>query len=1261
MARIFISYRHVEPDQTVAKFLHHYLSNLDHEVFYDKEGLTIGSLWDKEITNSVEHAQWFIPIVSLAYLNSQYILDKELSPAAKLFKQGKIERILQVNMAYDGKPPEAVAEVVEQVHFFKWKSPADTPSLAENISKIIPLPQIMVKGMRPFTETDWTLFQNLGRHEEITRCLELLKDDSIRYAQIHGVSGAGKTSFIRAGLVPSLKSGSAEVVELQEDSYEAPKSHRYIEYIFLDQFEQTLIRLSKNDKLLRSFPANLKSWFDAYGEKKIIFCIRDEYRTPFDAMLPEISKDCSFFPLLPLVPEVASSVLSALLNNARIEHDQMFLPHLCQELAESVPKTVTPAILQLIAQYCKNHELKLNKGSWDQLLLGNRSIFEDHVKDAVINRLPRRIPRLDACISLAALTSGEVKSQSKTAKEIAEGHKVNLQDVEDTLDIALRPQARVVTLEASEEDGEQRYRLVHDLFAPAILAIHREAKRRRESRLRVAVISALSVLLIATVIALVIAKEQRDNAKTQQQHAEEVARVAKLQEREIRQNNYVISMKLAQKSYDEKSLLRASEILSGLTPGLADQGEDLREFYWRYLFKLLRDEKLTLNGRSNYGISDIVVSDDGRFLTGRDHFGGVKRWDLSTGDEVSAWVWEGNVQATFGRPADVLVKISPDGKDVASVDTSNEVTLRDIATGRELCKLKQPTPVVGLQFLSNDKILGTAGYDNAIRLWSIPSGELVKTFTAPEYGKLRLMAAAEDGNALVAGYEHAPWVVIDISKREVSGKFACSDRSDALAISADGKMLVCQTEAGDVTVFTSNGQKVATLSDEWQAAGLTFSPDGKFLARGKINNRAGALWNTRSGKKMYDLPGATSPVTFSPDGTMLATGGENKTIKLWNVSDGGELQSLSGHAADINKIIFVKDSKTLVSASEDATAKLWTIDQTVRRESELKLDTAKNLGPVAISADGGVMAAKVGPKAVKVWGARDGKELMKVELGEVPYEFIEGLALSADGSRLAISVHDKGVLVWDVRRQSELIQIRTESETSGLKLSGDGSTVAWAERTIKSGGEATHIRMEDVNQGRGGTELVDDESNRMREIITAIDMATDGKTVGFQTLGGFVKVWNLRGAQPALTSVTYLKDLIAYLPQKRFIVVSADGNVVATLGSTNVEENSDKEIVLWDVKNRKRVAFLKGHKGSINAISFSPDGRTLASGSQDGTVRLWDLRSMQELVTFGPHGEPVVSVMFTQDGTKLLSVSSDGVVKSWLAATEAEMKAQSGR
>ena len=106
------------------------------------------------------------------------------------------------------------------------------------------------------------------------------------------------------------------------------------------------------------------------------------------------------------------------------------------------------------------------------------------------------------------------------------------------------------------------------------------------------------------------------------------------------------------------------------------------------------------------------------------------------------------------------------------------------------------------------------------------------------------------------------------------------------------------------------------------------------------------------------------------------------------------------------------------------------------------------------------------------------------------------------------------------------------------------------------------------------------------------------------------------------------------------VAFSPDGRLIAS-GS------SAKTVRLWDVQKQKEIATFKGHAGGVYSVAFSPDGRSLASGSSDNTVKLWNIQAQQEITTLEGHGGDVMSVFFSPDGRLLASGSFDNTVKLW--------------
>jgi small GTP-binding protein len=100
-------------------------------------------------------------------------------------------------------------------------------------------------------------------------------------------------------------------------------------------------------------------------------------------------------------------------------------------------------------------------------------------------------------------------------------------------------------------------------------------------------------------------------------------------------------------------------------------------------------------------------------------------------------------------------------------------------------------------------------------------------------------------------------------------------------------------------------------------------------------------------------------------------------------------------------------------------------------------------------------------------------------------------------------------------------------------------------------------------------------------------------------------------------------------------------------GKTLASGSDDNTIKIWDVNNGKLIRSLEGHSSSVNSVAFSPDGKTLASGSDDNTIKIWDVNNGKLIRSLEGHSSSVWSVAFSPDGKTLASASNDNTIKIW--------------
>ncbi|NCQ97801.1 MAG: hypothetical protein GPJ11_00005, partial [Microcystis aeruginosa L211-101] len=113
-------------------------------------------------------------------------------------------------------------------------------------------------------------------------------------------------------------------------------------------------------------------------------------------------------------------------------------------------------------------------------------------------------------------------------------------------------------------------------------------------------------------------------------------------------------------------------------------------------------------------------------------------------------------------------------------------------------------------------------------------------------------------------------------------------------------------------------------------------------------------------------------------------------------------------------------------------------------------------------------------------------------------------------------------------------------------------------------------------------------------------------------------------------------------------------------GKTLVSGSWDKTIKLWNVETGQEIRTLKGHDNYVTSVNFSPDGKTLVSGSWDKTIKLWNVKTGQEIRTLKGHYALVSSVNFSPDGKTLVSGSNDYTIKLWNVETGQEIRTLKG-
>jgi WD40 repeat protein len=276
------------------------------------------------------------------------------------------------------------------------------------------------------------------------------------------------------------------------------------------------------------------------------------------------------------------------------------------------------------------------------------------------------------------------------------------------------------------------------------------------------------------------------------------------------------------------------------------------------------------------------------------------------------------------------VSFSPDGRHVAAAGDNKTLWIWDVASGRLAgAPLTGHTSrVYGVAFSPDGGRLASAGGDKTVRVWDVTTGRQIGKPCLGHTGVVNGVAFSPDGRRVISAGDDSTVRVWDAATGRQIGK-PCLGHTGVVygvAASPDGRRLA--SAGGDKTVRlwdAATGQQIGEplLAHAETVWVVEFSPDGRRLVSGSRDQTV-RLWDAVGGEPLGGpLAGHTSvvcDVAFSPDGARVASASYDGTLRIWDAQSG---EVLVGHTDAVHGVAFSPDGQRLASASQDHTVRLW--------------------------------------------------------------------------------------------------------------------------------------------------------------------------------------------------------------------------------------------------------------------------------------------------------------------------------------------------
>jgi WD40 repeat protein len=612
------------------------------------------------------------------------------------------------------------------------------------------------------------------------------------------------------------------------------------------------------------------------------------------------------------------------------------------------------------------------------------------------------------------------------------------------------------------------------------------------------------------------------------------------------------------------------------------------------------------------------------------------------------------------------------------------VTQGQTSMPKELVLQTNHTGFIRALAISPDsQFAASGGQDQTIKIWSITDARLWRTIEGTP-GFIEALAYSSDGKFLASGSDGVITLFEVKTGAKIRTIMACDEVLKETRIYSDFSSM--SPSAVSSIAFQPGSMYVASACDADKSVKVWDAATGKRISTFLLEADASGPSRQEFGRPVANATAGIDAVTFDASGQLLAAAGHDRTIQIWDTSNGKNLTALKGHSGSILSLVFSPDSRFLTSSStQDKSVRLWDVmSGTLLRtlpgnwawfDSKARWFTASDEGKVTVwNAETGKVTARFTtvPQYLARAVSSNGQWVMTV--GDRSLVVMDTVAASSrelpdtnvSTARPVVSRDGRWIALRpyfanDVKTTLKLFNLMTGKIQSLPGPGASSSIFSGDSRILAASADDKLVRLFEVSSGSALKEFTD--FKKSGGSIARIAITSDGRRLAAAGYDGRVCIWDVDSGNLLRSVIKAGFQTLDFSPDGHWIAVSTYPDITISAVDTGQELHRFKgyppaifspdgraiamngengRISIWDIASGREIQTLMGDSEGAISIAFSPDDHWLLTQGRNENVTLWDLRTSQKSRSFV--GD---SMGFAAAGRLLWTTGKDGITRFW--------------